>query len=121
MTEEKAIYRVREDKKGVFLYYWKVLFPGSILPVPEYEFAPGRKWRFDWAFPDRKIAVEVEGGNWGNGRHTRGKGYEDDCEKYNAAVAAGWSLFRFTPGMLEREPFHCARLIKNMLDRKIKE
>lgn len=60
----------------------------------------GRRWRFDFAWPDYAIAVELEGGIWANGRHTRGLGFESDCEKYNAATALGWRIFRFTPGMV---------------------
>lgn len=64
--------------------------------VQEYRFHPARRWRFDFAWPDRKIAVEVEGGTWSGGRHTRGSGFEADCDKYNAAALDGWTVFRFT-------------------------
>lgn len=67
----------------------------GLVPVTEYQFQPTRKWRFDFAFPDRKVAVECEGGTWNGGRHTRGSGFAADCEKYNAAAAAGWFVFRF--------------------------
>lgn len=76
----------------------------SGLPAPEreYVFHKKRKWRFDFAWPDLLIAVEVEGGIWVGGRHVRGEGYEADCEKYNEAQLAGWMVLRFTPGMLKR-------------------
>ena len=64
-------------------------------PVREYRFAPPRRWRFDFAWPDRLLAVECEGGTWANGRHNRGAGYANDCEKYNAATLAGWRVLRF--------------------------
>ncbi len=57
-------------------------------------------WRFDFAWPDLKLAVEVEGGTWNGGRHTRGKGFEEDCIKYNAAMLLGWNVARFTSGMI---------------------
>jgi very-short-patch-repair endonuclease len=66
----------------------------------EYKFNVSRKWRFDFAFPDKKIAVEIEGGTWKQGRHTRGAGFEKDCEKYNQAVLDGWRVLRFTSGMV---------------------
>jgi hypothetical protein len=69
-------------------------------PTPEHYFALPRKWRFDWAWPDRKIALEQEGGAWTGGRHTRGKGFLNDMEKYNAAALAGWLLIRATPQMV---------------------
>lgn len=53
-----------------------------------------RDWRFDFAWPDIKFAVEVEGGGWSSGRHTRGKGFREDMEKYNAAMAFGWVIYR---------------------------
>ena len=68
------------------------------LPAPEreYRFHPERRWRFDFAWPDRKLAVEIEGGQWVLGRHQRPDGFEKDCEKYNAAALAGWRVLRFT-------------------------
>jgi len=67
----------------------------------EYKFHPTRKWRFDFAFPPFMIAAEIEGGIFSGGRHTRGTGYQADCEKYNEAAALGWRVFRFTPEMLK--------------------
>lgn len=68
----------------------------------EYRFArPERQWRFDFAWPAALVAVEIEGGIWAKGRHTRGSGFTDDCEKYNAAALRGWRVFRFTDAMVE--------------------
>jgi very-short-patch-repair endonuclease len=58
-----------------------------------------RKHQFAW--PAAMLAVEVEGGNWVNGRHVRAKGFAADCEKYNAAALGGWRVLRFTPAMVE--------------------
>ena len=69
-------------------------------PVAELRFAPPRRWRFDYAWPVYNLALEVEGGVWTRGRHTRGKGAIADMEKYNAAVIAGWRLLRVTPDQL---------------------
>lgn len=73
------------------------------LPEPEREvrFHATRRWRFDLAWPSLHLAAEVEGGIWKGGRHTRGKGYEGDCEKYNSAALAGWRVLRFTTGMVK--------------------
>ena len=70
-------------------------------PVREYRFHPVRKWRFDFAWPGRMLAVEVEGGTWAHGRHTRGAGYERDTEKYNTAVEFGWKVLRYTSAQVE--------------------
>ena len=62
----------------------------------EYKFHPKRKWRADFHIMGKKILVEVEGGVWNGGRHTRGKGYIGDMEKYNAAVVMGYQVLRFS-------------------------
>ena len=74
------------------------------LPPPEreYRFHPTRRWRLDFAWPDRKIAVEVEGVvHDGKGRHQTAKGYAADCEKYNSALLDGWKVLRFTPNVIK--------------------
>lgn len=82
-------------------------------PVPEREFrfAPPRKWRADYYFPKLRVtdtgyrglppvAVEIEGGVFTGGRHTRGAGFLKDCEKYNTMAAMGIRLIRMTPQQL---------------------
>ena len=71
---------------------------GARMPkaVQEYRFHETRKWRFDFAYPELKIAIEVEGGTWAAGRHTTGAGFDKDCEKYNAATRMGWRILRYT-------------------------
>ena len=68
----------------------------------EHIFFPGRRWRIDFAIVDLKIGIEIEGGVWANGRHTRGKGFIEDMEKYNAAATLGWVILRFTPHDLNK-------------------
>lgn len=74
-----------------------------VLPVPEFRFDPdGRRWRFDFAWPATKVALEVDGGIWtkGGGRHTRGSGWLKDTEKLNRAAVLGWRMLRCTPSTL---------------------
>jgi len=70
--------------------------------VKELKFHPVRKWRFDYAIPDYKVALEVEGGVWSGGRHTSSKGFLGDMEKYNTATLMGWKVLRTTPDELYR-------------------
>lgn len=80
----------------------KLNWTGYSIPEPalEYRFNPERRWRFDYAWPKVQVAVEVEGGIWTRGRHTRGAGFLADMEKYNFAAKVGWRVFRFTPDQL---------------------
>lgn len=68
--------------------------------VKEFRFHPIRKWRFDYALPDHRLAIEVEGGVWSGGRHIRPRGFLGDMEKYNSASALGWRVLRVTPDTL---------------------
>lgn len=70
--------------------------------IKEFKFHPERRWRFDYAIPQYKIALEVEGGVWTQGRHTRPQGFLGDIEKYNTATLMGWRVFRITPTDLYR-------------------
>lgn len=70
-------------------------------PEEEYRFSSDRRYRFDFAWPHIAMAVEVEGGIWTNGRHTRGTGYKDDCKKYNYAQSRGWMVLRYPGDMVE--------------------
>ena len=73
------------------------LYAADLVPVvTELRFHPERKWRFDLAWPDFKIAVEVHGGTWTGGRHTRGTGFEKDREKMNEAALLGWLVLEVT-------------------------
>jgi very-short-patch-repair endonuclease len=90
-------------------------------PVPgwdlarEYRFHPTRMWRFDFAFPSVKLAVEIDG----RGRHQSIKGVRDDCEKLNEAIRLGWRVMRF-PATDKKRAFQWARLVKEVLCSKVK-
>lgn len=64
--------------------------------VKEHRFCPSRRWRFDYAIIDLKIAVEVDGAVWVGGRHNRAAGYVADMEKLNIAASMGWLVLRIT-------------------------
>jgi very-short-patch-repair endonuclease len=94
--EEGGMSTSRLESK--FSLYWRGL-QGPPL-TPEHKFHPKRKWRFDFASVETKTAIEIEGGVWTGGRHTRGSGYVSDCEKYNEATKEGWAVFRLTSGSI---------------------
>ncbi|MFH1744275.1 MAG: hypothetical protein ABIH23_35180, partial [bacterium] len=68
-------------------------------PVLELRFHPTRRWRWDLCWPDIKppLAVEIDGGIWVGGRHTRAQGFRADQEKRNAGVIGGWRILSYVP------------------------
>jgi len=92
---------------------------GLPVPIAEHKFHSKRRWRFDYAFLDHKLAVEIEGGIWigykgkngrgqggknnygQGGRHNRGQGFINDMEKYNAATELGWRVLRYEPDKVD--------------------
>ncbi len=89
----------RSGLEGRLLFYIRI--NNLPAPVSEYRFHPRRRWRFDMAWPDEMLAVEIEGGVWSGGRHTTGAGFSADCEKYNEAALLGWRLIRVTGDHIE--------------------
>jgi len=79
----------------VVIQVWK--HSGLPLATSELQFDPERRWRFDFAFPDSKIAVEVQGGIWTKGRHTRGAALKAEWEKLNTAAIMGWRILYCEP------------------------
>lgn len=69
-------------------------------PVAEHRFHATRKWRFDWCWVDAKLALEVQGGIFTNGRHTRGAALIKEMEKLNAAAVAGYRVLYVTPAQM---------------------
>lgn len=69
------------------------------LPIPDMEvrFHPERRWRFDYCWAHLRLAMEVEGGAFVGGRHTRGAGFVKDLEKYTEAAILGYRIIRVTP------------------------
>jgi very-short-patch-repair endonuclease len=86
------------DVEDQFFFQCRAL--GLPEPEREFRFHPVRKWRADFAFIPERILIEIEGGTYKNGRHTRPVGYEKDCEKYNSAQMDGWMVLRYTAGMV---------------------
>ena len=78
---------------------WRQL-GGPVLDT-EVRFHPDRRWRFDYCHLATRTAIELEGGAYSRGRHTRGAGFIEDCHKYNAAARLGYTVFRIATGMVQ--------------------
>lgn len=103
---KKSNYK-ESDLERKFDFYLKLLVPYlADTMVKEHRFHPVRKWRFDRAWPEYKIAVACEGGLFrkAGGAHRSVQGVLRDIEKTNAAVEAGWRVLRVTVKMLDSDP-----------------
>jgi hypothetical protein len=69
-------------------------------PEAEFRFHPSRRWRWDVAWVDERVALEFQGGVWTGGRHVRGKGFTADCEKFATGAALGWRVLPVTPSQV---------------------
>lgn len=103
LTEPQRQLQAEKRKKtehlmGKFIGMLKVY--GVPVPIREYKFAEDRKWLFDCAWPTHKVAMEIEGGVFTQGSHTRGAGFMKNMEKYNKAGMLGWTVLRCTPDTL---------------------
>jgi very-short-patch-repair endonuclease len=112
----------------------------GLFPKREFRFSTTRGFRFDFAWPDERVGVEIEGDIWGRpvychacgskvqhrlkdgrlidvragGRHNTGSGFADDCEKYNLAAREGWAVLRFTDVQL-RDIDECIAQVRELL------
>lgn len=108
VKRKKADPEDKSVKNALFLAMCKA--HGLPEPEPEFHFAlPERKWRFDWAwmpadnwnFRNRKVALEIHGGVFVQGHHSRGQSQIDDWEKLNLAQVAGWIVLQCSPQQVE--------------------
>jgi hypothetical protein len=92
---------------------------GLPVGVPEFAFHETRKWRADRAWLDARVLVEIDGGAFKHGRHTRGQGFENDCVKYAEAMVRGYRVLRVTTKMVKdgRAVHYLARLLGFTLTR----
>lgn len=93
---DRAVVQSASDA-GLYALVGMCRAAGWMEPVPEWRFHVERRWRFDYAWPLPKLALEVEGGLFTQGRHTRGVGAVKDLEKYSEAAILGWRILYATP------------------------
>jgi hypothetical protein len=82
-----------------FEYLWCLLNGPSL--VKEYRFHVARRWKFDYYHEPTMTAIELEGGLYSGGRHSRAEGYLSDIEKYNAASMQGIVILRLGTGQVD--------------------
>jgi hypothetical protein len=98
----------------------------SPIPMPtnrdgkEYRVIPSRRWRFDYAYPEYKIGIEIHGGIWIRGGHTRGSGFIRDREKINQATLAGWLVLEFPIITTDTLPDNCVEMIARAIKMRSK-
>ena len=90
-------------------------------PVREYEGIEGRRYRFDFCWPDQGIAMEIHGATYTGKGHTGGKGFESDRRKMNLANLEGWVVFEFTDEHMRKKPYQCVELVAKVVGEKIEE
>jgi len=86
------------------------LAPDIAEPVAEFRFSKSRRWRFDFCWPERKVAVEISNGFWkpGGGRHST----DGDRDKRNTAASMGWRVLEWTDKALADDPDYCLSLLR---------
>jgi len=83
--------------------------------VQEHKFRPDRNWRLDFADPETRVAVEIDGGEFMRGAHNRGVRMARDYEKRNTAATMGWTIFQLTGKMVQHEGNRWARIVASMI------
>lgn len=87
---------IRSDLEiGFLMQIREAGLPEPVLQSNEPWEGSGRRFKADFFWPQYGLVVEIDGGTWNGGRHTRGAGFESDCEKQAIAVANGYQYLRF--------------------------
>jgi len=112
--------RKKQDLEQKFLDVWTVVAPHHLgLPLRGFQFHPTRRWKFDFAFPEIHVAVEIEGLIGGvGGRHQRMAGYQGDCEKYREAAKLGWLVLRYTGQEIVQRPVQIVEEVVEVLKKR---
>lgn len=87
-----------------FANLWRILAPEAPEPQRQVRFASDREFTLDFAWIPYLVFLEVQGGTFTAGRHSRGTGQRDDATKNNLAVKMGWRPFYATTDMISEDP-----------------
>lgn len=109
------------DKKLILLQAiesYNAIDDNEAIPLPSHtEFRIDKtRRRFDYAYPEYKILIEIHGGIWSSGRHTRGKGFMSDRKKMNDAQLLGYIVLEFPVPTIEHDPIGCAETIAKSIE-----
>ena len=118
MAKKSRVISTTASMTDMFQRYLMSEMPG-VEVVKEHMFHYTRKWRFDYAIPELKVAIEIDGGVRDYGRHNRPQGYINDMEKLNTAASMGWLVLRFTTQ--DRLMMPTLLLIKKTVELRMKE
>lgn len=98
-TVKKKVVKARNDCPEVQWIHWQLKYwceEKKLTLIPELKFSKKRKFRFDFAIKELKIAIEYEGIFSNQSRHTNKIGYSKDTDKYRLAAMEGWTVLRYT-------------------------
>lgn len=96
----------KNDLELQFLEIFKELCPELPEPIRQYRFHKKRLWRMDFAWPEYKIFVEIQGGAFarrGRSGHNTGLGQAKDYEKWRVAARMGWTVLPFNTHDLQKK------------------
>ena len=118
MVKRKIINPVSANKKleepfARYLIFRNIKFVRQFKPFEK------RKYKCDFYLPEYNTIIEIEGGQWSNGRHTRGKGFQLDIEKYNKLTLAGYKVYRLTTSHFQKtgmNEFACVGYAANLIN-----
>lgn len=92
----------QSNLENQFITLWESLFPEIKLDT-EVKLIPQRRFRFDFVHRLSKVAIEINGGNWSRGRHTRASALLSEYEKINLAQMEGYQIFILNNEMITEE------------------
>jgi very-short-patch-repair endonuclease len=110
--------------EAAFLHYLRLLASDLPKPVSQFAYAPDRRFRADFAYPDARLLIECEGGVFGQQEGKKGKahgsvsGILSDCERSRVASANGYRVFRITSKDLDETPEQVIALLRQALDHR---
>lgn len=101
---------------------WQLHFPDLPQPVAEFRFLATRRLRFDYAFPEYRVAIELDGGQWIKHGQIGGRHNSDtDRAKLNEAAANGWLVFRFSNNQWQSDIIGCLTYVARGLQLRLNQ